>query len=104
MSRLIHTFLPKSKQVAGMAIGAFAMLAMAAPASAQEPSPDEVFSLNTIIGVKNTGIGNLTNRSPTLFSFDISWFNFGNSTFYLADRSNKTIDIFDTKSGTFTQV
>jgi hypothetical protein len=103
MSRSVHTFLPKSKQVAGMAIGALAMLAMATPALTQEPSPDEVFSLNTIIGVTNTGIGNLTNHSPTLFSFDISWFNFGNSTFYLADRSNKSIDIFDTKTGTFTQ-
>jgi hypothetical protein len=87
-----------------MAIGALAMLAMATPASAQEPSPDEVFSLNTIIGVTNTGIGNLPNSSKTFFSFDISWFNFGDSRFYLTDRSNKSIDIFDTKTGTFTQV
>jgi hypothetical protein len=104
MSRSAHTFLSKKKQVAGMTIGAIAMLAMAVPALAQESSgKDEVFSLTTIIGLDNTGLGNLSNGSKTFFSFDISWFNPGNGKFYLADRSNKTIDIFDPKTGTFTQ-
>jgi hypothetical protein len=104
MSRSAHTFLSKNKQVAGMAVGAIAMLAVAVPALAQESSgKDEVFSLTTIIGLDNTGLGNLPNGSKTFFSFDISWFNPGNGKFYLADRSNKTIDIFDPKTGTFTQ-
>src|SRR5262249_41826510 len=105
MSRSAHRFLSKKEQVAGMAVGAIAMLAMAVPALTQESSgKDEVFSLNTIIGLNNTGIGNLPNGSKTFFSFDISWFNPGNGKFYLADRSNKTIDIFDTNTGLFTQV
>jgi hypothetical protein len=104
MSRSAHTFLSKKKQVAGMAVGAIAMLAMAAPALTQEAfDKDEVFSLKTIIGLDNTGLGNLPNGSKTFFSFDISWFNPGNKKFYLADRSNKSIDIFDPATGTFTQ-
>ena len=35
MSRSAHTFLPKNKLVAGMGIGAIAMLAMAVPALSQ---------------------------------------------------------------------
>ena len=35
MSRSAHTFLPKNKLVAGMGIGAIAMLAMAGPALSQ---------------------------------------------------------------------
>jgi hypothetical protein len=89
--------------MAGMAAGAIAILAMAVPALTQESfQKDEVFSLTTIIGLNNTGVGNLPNKSPTFFSFDISWFNPTNKKFYLADRSNKTIDIFD--GTTFTQV
>ena len=60
MSRSAHTFLPKNKLVAGMAIGAIAMLAMAGPALSQETSgTDEVFQLTTVYGLNNTGIGNL---------------------------------------------
>ena len=36
MSRSAHTFLPKNKLVAGMGIGAIAMLAMAGPALTEE--------------------------------------------------------------------
>jgi hypothetical protein len=87
-----------------MAVGAIALLAMALPALADDEESfrnDEVFSLKTIIGLNNTGVGNLPNSSKTFFSFDISWFNPGNNKFYLADRSNKSIDIFD--GTTFTQ-
>jgi hypothetical protein len=77
------------KQVAGMAVGAIALLAMAVPALTEEEGEssknDEVFSLNTIIGLNNTGVGNLPNGSKTFFSFDICWFNPGNKKFYLAD-------------------
>jgi hypothetical protein len=71
-------------------------LAMAVPAVSQETSgTDEVFQLTTVIGLNNTGIGNLPNGSKTFFSFDISWVDPVLNKYYLADRSNKTIDILD---------
>ena len=106
MSRSAHRFLSKKKQAAGVAVGAIALLAMAVPALTDDGESfkqDEVFSLKTIIGLNNTGLGNLPNGSKTFFSFDISWFNPGNKKFYLADRSNKSIDIFDPATGTLTQ-
>ena len=57
MSRSAHTFLPKNKLVAGMGIGAIAMLAMAGPALSQETSgTDEVFQLTTVIGLTIPGL------------------------------------------------
>ena len=54
--------------MAGMTIGAIAMLAMAAPALSQETSgTDEGFQLTTVYGLNNTGVGNLSNNSPTFF-------------------------------------
>ena len=64
MSRSVHRLLSKNKAVAGMGIGAIAMLAMAVPALGQETSgTDEVFQLTTVFGLNNTGIGNLPNGS-----------------------------------------
>ena len=46
MSRSAHTFLPKNKLVAGLGIGAIAMLAMAGPALTQEaPRKTKCFGL-----------------------------------------------------------
>ena len=103
MSRSAHRFLSKQKQVAGMAVGAIVMLAMAVPALGQpgeEPSQatlgrDEAFQLTTVYALNNTGIGNLPDGSKTFFSFDISWVDPVLNKYYLADRSNKTIDILD---------
>jgi hypothetical protein len=80
----------------GRAIGVVAMLTMAAPVLSQETSgTDEVFQLTAVIGLNNTGIGNLPNGSTTFFSFDISWVDPVLNKYYLADRSNKTTDILD---------
>ena len=96
MSRSAHTFLPKNKLVAGLGIGAIAMLAMAGPALSQETSgTDEAFQLTSVFGLNNTGIGNLPNGSKTFFSFDISWVDPVLNKYFLADRSNKSIDILD---------
>jgi hypothetical protein len=95
MSRSAHTFLPKNKLVAGMGIGAIAMLAMAGPALSQETSgTDEAFQLTTVYALNNTGIGN-PGGVKTFFSFDISWVDPVQNKYYLADRSNKSIDILD---------
>jgi hypothetical protein len=39
-----------------------------------------------------------------LYSFDISWVDQGTQTLYVADRSNKVVDVFDDKTGTLTQL
>ena len=88
-------------------ISAIAMLAMAVPALGQETSgKDEAFQLTTVYGLNNTGVGNLANHSPTFVSFDISWVDNVQHKYYLADRSNKSIDILDlsTLPPTLTQV
>src|SRR5262245_2920397 len=87
------------KHIVGIGMGATAMLAMATPGLTQP-----AYTLFGVIGLNNTGAGNLPNGSKTFFSFDISWFNPNNQKFYLADRSNRTLDIFDLGTFTFTQV
>ena len=57
MSRSAHTFLPKNKLVAGMGIGAIAMLAMAGPALTDDnehgnsSKKDEMFKVTTVMQV-----------------------------------------------------
>jgi hypothetical protein len=95
MSRSAHRFLSKKKQVAGMAVGAIALLAMAAPALSQETAgTDEAFQLTVVYGLNNTNIGNPSGVTG-LVSFDISWVDDTLHKYYLADRSNKSIDILD---------
>src|SRR5262245_57896279 len=96
MSRSAHRFLSKKEQVAGMAVGAIALLAMAVPALSQETSgTDEAFQLTTVYGLNNTGLGNLAGHSMTFISYDISWVDNDLHKYLLADRSNKTIDMLD---------
>src|SRR3974377_1815391 len=88
-------------------VGAALALSMAAPAVSQETSgKDEAFQLTTVHALNKHGFGNLPNGSKTFFSFDISWVDNTLHKYYLADRSNKTIDILDlsTLPPTLTQV
>jgi hypothetical protein len=79
----------KNKQLAGMAIGAIAMLAVAAPALTEDdsegPKKDEVFTVSHVIQVGTT----------PFFSFDISWVDPVRNKYYLADRNNKAIEVID---------
>ena len=92
MSRSAHTFLPKNKLVAGMGIGAIAMLAMAGPALSDDnehgnsSKKDEMFQVTTVMQVPG---------AASFFSFDISWFDPKLKKFFLADRNNKAIDVVD---------
>jgi hypothetical protein len=92
MSRSAHTFLPKNKLVAGMGIGAIAMLAMAGPALTDDnehgnsSKKDEMFKVTTVMQVPG---------AASFFSFDISWFDPKLKKFFLADRNNKAIDVVD---------
>ena len=40
------------------------------------------------------------NTAGAMYSFDISWVDQGTHTYYLADRSNRVVDIVDTKTNT----
>ena len=96
MSRSAHTFLPKNKLVAGMGIGAIAMLAMAGPALTEDnehgiAKKDEVFQVTTAYKYRQRA----GNPAGTFFSFDISWFDPVLNKYFLADRNNKAIDIVD---------
>jgi len=44
---------------------------------------------------------NTTLTAPPAASFDISWFDPTTHTYYLADRSNASVDLIDARSGTF---
>src|SRR5262249_143397 len=90
MSRSAHRFLSKKKQVAGMAVGAIAMLAMAVPALTEEDDAeaikkDEVFTLKTAIPVPG----------KALVSFYITCFDPVLNRYFLADRNNVAIDVVD---------
>jgi hypothetical protein len=75
--------------MAGMTIGAIAMLAMTGSALTEEESEskkDEVFKVKAVIGVPGVA---------SFFSFDISWFDPKLNKFFLADRNNKAIQVVD---------
>jgi hypothetical protein len=81
--------------MAGTAIGAIAMLAMAELAlTAEAPNKDEVFKLTTAIQVPG---------AAAFFSFDISWVDPVLKRYFLADRNNKSIDVVDTTNNSITQ-
>jgi len=83
-----------------MAIGGFAMLAVAVPALSQPEGSgddfkkDEVFKVTTVIQVPAAA----GNTAGTFFSFDISWFAPKLNKFFLTDRNNKAIDVVDAKN------
>ncbi|HEY6907934.1 MAG TPA: hypothetical protein VI356_01080 [Myxococcales bacterium] len=47
-------------------------------------------------------VGTISVPGKNLTSFDISWVDDSSETYYLADRSNAGVDIFDARRGTFT--
>src|SRR5437899_2487322 len=46
-------------------------------------------------------VSGLNNTAGALYSFDISFVDQSTQTYYLADRSNKVVDVVDAKTGTF---
>jgi hypothetical protein len=80
--------LGQTKKMAGIAIGAIALLAMTGPAlSAEAASKDEVLTLTAAIQVPSI---------PALTNFDISYFNPVMKKYLLAARDTNAIAIFDT--------
>src|SRR5262249_8177131 len=93
MSRSVRRFLSKNKRVAGMAIGAIAMLAVAGAAFAPET---EAFNGATAI---HAG----TKKPPGTkkqVSFDITWIDPKLKKYFLADRSNNEIEVIDSSTNT----
>src|SRR5260370_42435287 len=82
-----RSLLTKNKKMTGIAIGAAAILIMAAPAlTAEAPKKDEVFKAPTAIAMPG----------KPLTSFYIGFVDPVLKKYFLADRDNKAIDIGDT--------
>ena len=97
MSRPPRTFLSRNKQIVGTVISVVATLAVAGPAAAQA-NLGPLFQVTAVIGVPVTGQG-----AQTFFSFDISWNDPVLNKFFLADRSNKAIDVVNATTFAITQ-
>ena len=66
-----------------------------------EAGDDRAIRLLEVIPVPSTG----STTAGALYSFDISWVDQKSETYYLADRSNKAVDILDAANpGTVTQL
>jgi hypothetical protein len=87
-ARCSPTFLSRTKKIAGIAIGAVALLATTWPALSAD-----VLTLTTAIQVPNSALS----------VFDISWADPVMKKYFLADRNNKAIDIVDTTNNSITQ-
>src|SRR5215510_13338496 len=74
---------------------ALAALPVGNPAWAGPPA--DAFGLFESIAVPATGSNN---TAGGLYSFDISWVDQATHRYYLADRSNNTVDIVDTTTNT----
>jgi hypothetical protein len=95
------------RKMAGIAIGAMAMLTIAGPALPQGTNTTAgagipIYQLQAVIGPNNTGIGN-PGGVQTFFSFDISWVDPVLGKYFLADRSNLSIDVIDPTTNQLSQ-
>lgn len=66
----------------------------------REAGSDRAIRLLTLAPVPPTAVNN---TAGAMYSFDISWVDQATQTYYLADRSNVTVDVVDAKTGTFTK-
>src|SRR5258708_15907838 len=76
-----------AERIAGFVLFAIVALPLAGNADNPAPAPRLISTISV------TG-------NP-LRGFDISWVDEATETYYLADRSNKAVDIFDAEHGTF---
>src|SRR5712691_5815464 len=66
--------------------------------SGREAGSDRAIRLLTLAPIPPT---KANNTAGAMYSFDISWVDQATQTYYLADRSNVTVDVVDAKTGTF---
>src|SRR5438105_13901367 len=82
----------------GLAAVALASLPVGNPAWAGPPTRGDIpFVLFETIPIPPTGSNN---TAGGLYSYDISWVDQAAHRYYLADRSNKTVDVVDTTTNT----
>src|SRR5215471_5634017 len=97
----LHTASNKNRRLSILAAplaAALLFLGNAAWAQGQAPDPNApALRLIKIIPINGTA----GNRTTRMFSFDISFVDPANGLYYLADRSNKALDVVDT-TGKFT--
>src|SRR5215470_562984 len=84
---------------AAVAVVSLALLLVGTAARADEGKSDKgaVRLLKTI----PVPVSAANNTAGALYSFDISWVHQATQTYYLADRSNRVVDIVDAKTNTF---
>ena len=61
-----------------------------------EAGSDRALRLLTLVPVP---VSMLNTTAGAMYSFDISYVDQGTQTYYLADRSNKAVDVVDAKTG-----
>src|SRR5260370_562346 len=91
------------RRVAGLASASALALLLAGPAGWADDGGGHrgpVKLLSTIPVLPTPG----NTTAGKLYSYDISWVDQATQTYYLADRSNKVVDVFDDTAGTLTQV
>src|SRR5436309_5748236 len=76
-------------------------LVVAAALALTGSSGTPAFADNTAAPYQQVAFIDLPSGSAPLKSFDISFVERSGQTYYLADRSNKAVDIFDASSNTF---
>src|SRR5438552_9486179 len=65
-----------------------------------EAGADRALRLLTLVPVP---VSNVNTTAGAMYSFDISYVDQATQTYYLADRSNKAVDVIDAKTSTFTK-
>ena len=100
MLRLRHShFVPVSRRCARQAVLAVALVLLSTLATwANDGNDDRAIRLLKTIPVPVTK-DNTT--AGALYSFDISWVDQERQLYFLADRSNRVVDVVDAKTGTF---
>ena len=64
----------------------------------REAGADRALRLLTLVPIP---VSTMNNTAGAMYSFDISYVNQSTQTYYLADRSNKTVDVVDARTGQF---
>src|SRR5262249_21776819 len=94
----LHPVLRKYFRYAALVMVALALLPIGNAVADEGESDRGAVRLLTLIPVP---VSAANNTAGALYSFDISWVDQETQTYYLADRSNKAVDIVNAKTNKF---